>query len=246
MVNNVRLYSLHGGYIDIHDMTIFSDTQFYPPQRMRLANPCFLIQHPQGWLLWDFGLGDQYLDQPFEHTQDGFTFIVPISLAAQIKQLGLTPNDITFAALSHNHIDHIGNMSLFSNSTLLMERTEYEHIQQKPSFLSGMKKMLFAGNYDVFGDGTVQILSMPGHTPGHASLKVTLSNQGVIILSGDLYHTRQAYLHRLVPIFNTNREETLKSMDYMDKILQETHGKLIIQHDLGDFATLPQLPQYWD
>ncbi|MBS0351982.1 MAG: N-acyl homoserine lactonase family protein [Proteobacteria bacterium] len=242
-MNKVRLYSLHGGYIDIHDMSIFSDTHFYPPQSRRLANPCFLIQHPQGWLLWDFGLGDQYLNHPFENIQGGFTFIVPISLASQLKQLSLTPNDITFIALSHNHIDHTGNLNLFSKATLLMQQTEYQQIEQKPN---NIKKILFSGNYDVFGDGTIEILSMPGHTPGHASLKVNLANEGTLILSGDLYHTRQAYLHRLVPTFNTDRQQTLTSMDYMEKILEQCNGKLIIQHDLDDFESLPKLPQYWD
>lgn len=244
-MSKVRLYSLHGGYIDIHDMSVFSDTQFYPPQAMRLANPCFLVQHPRGWLLWDFGLGDQYLDHPFENTEHGFTFIVPITLAAQLKQLGLAPDDIQWIALSHNHIDHIGNINLFPNATLLMQRAEYGHTDQKPDFLANMKKVLLDGDHDVFGDGAVQILSTPGHTPGHTSLKVVLANQGVIILSGDLYHTRQAYTHRLVPAFNTNREDTLTSMNRIDKILQETHGKLIIQHDPVDFALLPQLPEYF-
>jgi len=242
----VRLYSLHGGYIDIHDMSAFSDTSFYPPQAMRLANPCFLIQHPRGWLLWDFGLGDQYLGNPHENTEYGVTLIVPISLADQLKLLGLVPDDIQFIALSHNHFDHMGNMNLFPNATVLMQRTEYQFMQQKPDFLEGMKKNLLDGDYDVFGDGAVQVLFTPGHTPGHASLKVTLANQGVVVLSGDLYHTRQAYLHRLVPIFNTNRDDTLASMTYVDKLLKDTPGRLIVQHDPDDFASLPQLPHYLD
>ncbi len=127
----------------------------------------------------------------------------------------------------------------------MCQRSEYEHIQPKPDFLDGMKKILLDGDYDVFGDGAVQILSTPGHTPGHASLKVVLANQGVIILSGDLYHTRQAYIHRLVPTFNTHREDTLTSMTQIDNILHETQSKLIIQHDMGDFAQLPQLPEYF-
>jgi hypothetical protein len=68
--------------------------------------------------------------------------------------------------------------------------------------------------------------------------------QGVIVLSGDLYHTRQAYLHRLVPVFNTSRTDTLSSMDRVDAILRDTHGRLIIQHDSDDFASLPKMPEY--
>lgn len=149
-MSNVRLYCLNGGYIDIHDMSGFSDNQFYPPQTMRLANPCFLIQHPQGWLLWDLGLGDQYVGQPCKHAEHDVTLSVPISLADQLKQLGLTPNDIQLVALSHHHFDHMGNVNLFPHATLLIQRREYEYMQPKPDSLIGMQKILLDGDYGDF------------------------------------------------------------------------------------------------
>lgn len=251
---DARLYALNCGYIDIHDMSVFSDTHFYPHQAMRLADPCFLIKNPKGWLLWDLGLGDQYFQHPWNDTKDQVTFTVPVSLTAQLKQLGLKPNDIKFVAISHSHLDHVGNLRLFPNATFLMQRVEYNYIQKKPApssvlentydLLKDKRKILLNGDYDVFGDGSVTILSTPGHTPGHESLRVELPKKGVIILSGDLYHTRQAYLHRLVPTFNTSRAETLASMTRIDKVLQDAHGQLIIQHDPKDFASLPKVPKY--
>lgn len=251
---DIRLYTLNCGYVDIHDMSSFSDTNFYPHQTFRLAAPCFLIQHPKGWLLWDTGLGDQYLNQRFDDKKHGITEVVPVSLIAQLRQLGLTPDSITYVGLSHTHFDHTGNIALFSNATFLMQRSEYEFIQQRPlssavdqstfSILKDKHKILLKGDYDVFGDHTVLILFTPGHTPGHESLEIVLPNQGVIVLSGDLYHTRQAYLHRLVPVFNTSRTDTLSSMDRVNAILRDTHGRLIIQHDSDDFASLPKMPEY--
>jgi N-acyl homoserine lactone hydrolase len=251
---NTRLYILNCGYIDFRDFSSFSDTNFYPHGPMRLAAPCFLIKDPKGWMLWDLGLGDQYINHPHQDNNLGVVFTVPISLIDQLKQIGLTPSDIKFVGISHAHLDHVGNLNLFPNATFIMQRAEYKYIQKKPvpigildstyTFLKEKHKILLNGDYDVFGDGAVKALSTPGHTPGHQSLEVILPHKGTVILSGDLYHTRQAYVHKLIPTFNTNRTETLTSMARVDKILQDTHGQLIIQHDPNDFAALPKAPQY--
>lgn len=253
---DTRLYALDCGSLDMHDIASFSDTQFYSHHPMRLADTCFLIKNPNGWLLWDLGLGDQYLDHPFEDKKHHTTLTVSHSLVSQLKQLGLTPNDIQYVALSHSHFDHTGNAKLFTHATWLLQRSEYQFIQQKPlssavadntfQLLSGVNKILLDGDYDVFGDGTVIILRTPGHTPGHESLEVVLPHKGVIIISGDLYHMRQSEEFKQVPAFNTSRSETLASMARIDGVLHNTHGRLIIQHDPSDFASLPKIPQYLD
>ena len=251
---DIRLYTLNCGTINVHDMTPFSDTHFYPRKARTLADPCFLIKHPRGWLLWDSGLGDQYAGSSVEDTKHDIGINVPISLTAQLKQLGLKPDDIKFVAISHAHFDHTGNIALFPKATFLMQKKEYDFTQRKPlqssvmpitfGILKNFPKKLLEGDYDVFGDGTVLILSTPGHTPGHQSLEVVLPHQGVIVLSGDLYHTREAYQYKLVPAFNTSRAETLTSMNRIDTLLKDTKGRLIIQHDADDFAVLPAIPDY--
>lgn len=252
--SGVRIYTLNCGYIDIHDFASFSDTNLYPHHSRRLADPCFLIKNPKGLLLWDLGLGDQYVNRSVEDKKYGVTLTVPISLTAQLKQLGLTPNDIKYVGISHSHFDHTGNANLFPHATWLVQRAEYQYTQQKPfavaadtfQTLTHMNKILLDGDYDVFGDGTAVILRTPGHTPGHQSLEVVLPHHGVMILSGDLYHARESYLAKQVPAFNTSRAETLASMSRISGLLSNTRGHLIIQHDLTDFTALPKLPKYLD
>ena len=251
---DLRLYMLDCGSVTVHDMASFSDTGAYPHESMQLSTPCFLIKDPKGWLLWDLGMGDQYLGHTVEDKKHDVSITVKKSLIQQLKTLGLSPKDIKFVGLSHTHFDHMGNVSLFPNAIWLIEKSEYAYTKQTPlassldatevAMLQHDHKILLKGDYDVFGDGKVEILSTPGHTPGHTSLEIHLPHTGVVILSGDLYHTRKAYELKLIPPFNTDRAQTQASMAKIDAILKDSNGRLVIEHDTDDIKALPQFPNY--
>src|SRR5262249_26312303 len=156
------------------------------------------------------------------------------TLAGQLEQLGVKPSDIKFVAVSHTHPDHIGNVELFPQATLLVQKLEYDW--PLPSGAARFKAehpaTKLAGDHDVFGDGSVIILSTPGHTPGHQSLLVTLPKTGAVILSGDAAHFKDNWDNRRVPAFNTDKEQTLASLQRIADMLAQHHGQLWINHDL--------------
>jgi len=180
---------------------------------------------------------------------------VPVTLASQLEALDLAPEDIEFLSLSHSHFDHLGNANLFAASTFLVDQDERAHMFRDEarsnagtfgaySNLEQSRTIGFDGDYDVFGDGSVMILAMPGHTPGHTVLQVKLPQTGPVLLSGDLYHLKEARERRTVPKFNTNVEDTLSSMDRFEKIAADLGARVIVQHSMEDFQTLPKLPGY--
>ena len=95
----------------------------------------------------------------------------------------------------------------------------------------------------MFGDGSVIILNMPGHTPGHRSLLVKLKGMGHVLLTGDLTHFHENYDTNGVPSFNTDRAATLASLDRFKQIAKNLKATVIIQHDQRDIAKLPTFPQ---
>jgi len=251
----VRLYTLDCGRASAPDMGFLSDTGEYDGKSFTVADPCFVIRHPKGVLLWDTGLSDKMAESKGGVDEGGAHKSAHQTLAGQLKALGLAPADVTHVAFSHMHFDHTGNANLFGASTWILNRAELAWADSRPgpfvqpeSYAAhkGAKTQMIDGDHDVFGDGRVRILKAPGHTPGHQVLMVKLGRVGAVVLSGDLYHTRDNRTHRRVPVFNTNRADTLASMDRIERIVKNAKARFVVQHDARDFAALPRFPAYLD
>jgi glyoxylase-like metal-dependent hydrolase (beta-lactamase superfamily II) len=99
------------------------------------------------------------------------------------------------------------------------------------------------GDYDVFGDGSVRIIQAPGHTPGHTVLMVRLPNAGAVLLTGDMWHLAESRERRLVATFNTDRVQTLASMDKVEALASDNDALVVRQHVQEDFDALPRFPE---
>jgi len=218
---------------------------------MDFVDNCYLIHHTQGWLLWDTGITDAIAAKP-----DGEAPVDPRmthwrrpkTLASQLEMLGVKPADIKYVAVSHTHPDHIGNVEMFPQTMLLVQKAEYEW--PSPLGVGRFKPehpvTKLEGDYDVFGDGSVTLLATPGHTPGHQSLLLKLPNTGAIVLSGDAVHFKSNWDIRRVPSGNTDKDKTLASMQRIADILAKENAQLWINHDKAQRDTLKMAPAYYD
>jgi glyoxylase-like metal-dependent hydrolase (beta-lactamase superfamily II) len=171
------------------------------------------------------------------------------TLAAQLAGIDVKPADIAWVAVSHTHGDHVGNVDLFPQSTLLIQRAELDWAfapGKPPPFRLERPTRALAGDLDVFGDGSVTILSTPGHTPGHQSLLVRLPRTGWVVLSGDLAHFRDNWDNRRVASMNTSAEQTRASLARVAQVLAEKRAQLWINHDKAQSLTQQHAPAYYD
>ncbi|MGM3277670.1 N-acyl homoserine lactonase family protein [Ralstonia sp. 24A2] len=220
-------------------------------QSMAFADNCYLIQHAQGWLLWDTGVDDAIAAMP-----DGLApadpkatyWRRPKTLASQLEEIGVRPADIKYVAISHSHPDHLGNVEMFPRAMLLAQKAEYTWpgANNAPRFQPGHPVTELEGDKDVFGDGSVTILSTPGHTPGHQSLLVKLPKTGAIVLSGDAVHFRSNWDNRRVPALNFDKDKTLASMQRIADLLVKENAQLWINHDKAQRDTLKMSPAYYE
>ena len=218
---------------------------------MEFAGNCYLLHHTQGWLLWDTGVPDAIAAMPDGQAPAdprGIHWRRPKTLASQLDQLAVKPTDIKFLAISHTHPDHVGNVELFPQAVLLVQKAEYEW--PNPSgggrFKPEHPVTKLEGDYDVFGDGSVTIIATPGHTPGHQSLLVKLPRTGVLVLSGDAVHFMSNWENRRVPSINADKEKTLASMQRIADLLAKEKAQLWINHDKAQRDSLKLAPDYYD
>lgn len=219
----------------------FSDTYAYNGLKVQLVYSCYVIRHGDDVLVWDTGF-------PKSNAPTSPKETIPELLG----RLGLAAAQVKYVGLSHSHGDHIGQASLFPAATLLVGKGDWDVLSDAKitpnqasiaPWLSGGKVETLTGDKDVFGDGSVIILNMPGHTPGHRSLLVRLKGMGNVLLTGDLAHFHENYDSNGVPSFNTDRAATLASIDRFKQIAKNLKATVIIQHDQRDIAKLPLFPQ---
>src|SRR5262249_19278171 len=93
----------------------------------------------------------------------------------------------------------------------------------------------------IFSDGSVMMLNLPGHTPGHHGLLVKLQS-GNVLISGDVAHFHENYDTNGVPNFNTSRAESLSSLDRFKTLAANLRAKVLLQHDPRDIGKVPAFP----
>jgi N-acyl homoserine lactone hydrolase len=257
-----RLYRLDCGH------SLASDESVWTPgenvgRSIEFSSTCWLIQRGNEWLLWDTGVPESALNDPkgWSTLPKLIVYHLDKTVTDQLAAIGLKTSDITYVAISHTHGDHIGNVQLFPNSTVLMQRAEYEWISSPDGPNDNVNQLkalarkllgtpkhlkLLEGDTDVFGDGSVTLVSTPGHTPGSQSLLVRLKNSGFIILSGDVVHLEENFEKNTVPALNTDKAASIASMDRVRRMIATYKAQLFINHDKAESDALKLLPAFYD
>jgi glyoxylase-like metal-dependent hydrolase (beta-lactamase superfamily II) len=131
------------------------------------------------------------------------------SVLEQLHQLGLDAGDIPLVVMTHLHFDHASALCDFPGATVLVSREEWSaatgrgaalrgyskaQLDPRPSYLTvdfaadGTSYGPFTRAVDLFGDGSLMLVSTPGHSAGHLSLVVRLAGREAL-LAGDAVYT---------------------------------------------------------
>jgi glyoxylase-like metal-dependent hydrolase (beta-lactamase superfamily II) len=222
-----------------------------------MAIPCILVVHPKGAMMWDNGDIPDNAFPPGGGPATAGVVTQARPLLPQLAEVGYTPADIMYLAMSHYHGDHMANANYFAGSTWLVRKVERDRMfsdnpipRSDPANYSKLKNskttIIDKDEYDVFGDGTVIIKSTPGHTPGHQSLFLKLAKTGPIVLSGDLYHYPEERTLNRLPVSEFDKAQTAASRAELETFLKKTGAQLWIQHDFLGNAKLKKAPAFYE
>jgi glyoxylase-like metal-dependent hydrolase (beta-lactamase superfamily II) len=251
-----RIYIFDNGAIKGLDPKLFNFTR-EELKEVDFVDVSYLIVHPRGTLMFDSGgIADSKFKDGQPVTEPPMSATKP--LLPQLAAAGYKPADINYFALSHYHSDHTGNANEFAGATWIVQKAERDFMFGKipegtiiavDSFIKlkdAKTKILNDESFDVFGDGTVVLMSAPGHTPGHQVLAVKLAHRGLVVLAGDLYHYPEERTTGRTPTFEFNAEQSKASRAKIEQFVKDNHAELWIEHDIATHAKLPRSPQYVD
>ena len=253
-----RLWALEGGWLS-EDRSALAVGERGP---VTLPCPAFLIEHERGLVLMDTGLVPAVADDARAVYGD-MADELKVSLTReqcvdrQIEALGFRTTDVTHVIMSHLHWDHTGGMYLFPHAQFHVMSGELQYAYWPlPAGPAYRREDIdatrgFAWNQiegpelDFFGDGSLVILHMPGHTPGNASLLVRLPSR-TILLAVDTAHLRSGYLQDRPMPSDWNTLQSVQSIRRLRQLAHSHDAMVWILHDPEDWAEYRHAPEYYD
>jgi glyoxylase-like metal-dependent hydrolase (beta-lactamase superfamily II) len=229
-----------------------------PKKAIEIPVSMWVIDHPMGLIVYDTGVNVAVTDGKCESywAKGVCGAFYPTATRAdmidmQLKKLGYSADKVKIVVTSHSHLDHIGNIEMFPNAIHVIQKQELyqawwpEKFQRGGAFVQGdfdgareFRYLELHGDYDLFGDGTVRVLSTPGHTSGHQSMIVHLKG-GALIATGDAIWL-QAMVDGGVPSLNHSLADVFGSINRLVALKTIEDAKMIYGHDPDQWASLPK------
>lgn len=238
-------------------------------EKRDFAMTAVLVKHPKGDLLIDTGLGDT-IDTQLEAMPSWFRATTPFtrasSAAEQLDAAGYDRAKLRAILLTHAHWDHVSGVPEFPGTPVWVTADERRFIAdggwitaiarsvgdvryEEYEFESG-PYLGFARSHDVYGDGAVVVVPVPGHTPGSVIVFLTLPSGKRYALLGDLVWQREGitereerpWLQRMLA--DSDASGVRDGILHMSAIAARLPDLILVPaHDSRGFAEMPRLPE---
>jgi N-acyl homoserine lactone hydrolase len=210
-----------------------------------------LIRHKQGNVLFDTGCHPSVVEHGEERWGSMMKIMTPLmradeTLLPSLACVGVQPDDIDVVINSHFHPDHCGCNEFFKKATVLVHAREIEAANApgaeaagylRADFDHGQKTDAVTGERDVFGDGKVVLIPLPGHTPGSIGAAVHLDRDGSFLLASDAVSLRENLDTDTVPRNTWNADALLQSFAEIRRI-EKAGATVVCGHDAAQWRTL--------
>jgi glyoxylase-like metal-dependent hydrolase (beta-lactamase superfamily II) len=245
----MKMYVLSGGRLRMRRGV------YYPgaarEEMIDLPVSCTLLKHPQGLVLFDTGCHPSVVTGAEPRWGSLARFMTPIfaeqdTLVGQLPLAGVAPADIDVVLCSHLHPDHCGCNVFFPKATVMAQVREVQAARAENAASQGYLAVEWElpnrleqidGIHDLFGDGRITLLHMPGHTPGMMVAHVVLDRDGASVLASDAVALRAHLDERFAPKNTWNIELATASIESIAK-LQQDGATVIFGHDAEQWEEL--------
>lgn len=245
----MKMHALSGGRLRMKKSVYLPASE--RSETIELPISCFLLRHKQGNVLFDTGCHPSTAHDPEARWGAMAKAMVPISkphenAIDELRAIGVTPDDIDVVVNSHFHSDHCGCNEFFKKATVVCHVRELEAARaadaEKMGFLAidwkqPMPIDTINAQRDLFNDGRIVLIPVPGHTAGMLAALVSLDKSGSFLLASDAVALRANLEQDIHPRNTLNVEQSARSMDEIRRI--EAGGATVLYgHDAEQWDTL--------
>jgi glyoxylase-like metal-dependent hydrolase (beta-lactamase superfamily II) len=253
----MRMHILRGGHLRMRRSVYFADAP--REQTIDLPVSCYLLRHPRGNVLFDTGCHPLTGTDPVARWGGATKVMTPLHgpqdhVVAALADLGLVPDDIDLVVNSHLHTDHCGCNAYFRRATVVCQAQELEAARSDEGPRLGMAAQdwdhpvqfrTFEDSLDLFDDGRIVLMHLPGHTPGMCCALLGLTHSGPHLLASDAVALRAHLEQGSHPRQTWSLDQADRSMDRI-RALQAQGVEVIFGHDLEQWQGLRRGTAYYD
>ena len=253
----MKMHILSGGRLRMKKSVYMSDAD--RQELFELPVSCYLLRHPQGNVLFDTGCHPSTASDAQARWGAMAKVMAPLSgpsdnVIDQLGLLGLVAADIDVVVNSHFHSDHCGCNTFFNKATVICHARELEAAQaqeaEKMGFLPvdwkhEMPVETIDGPKDLFNDGRIVLIPVPGHTPGMTGARIELSRSGAFFLASDAVALQDNLERDLNPRNTWNTELSSQSMKEIRK-MQAEGVRVLFGHDDKQYQSLRKGQEHYD
>jgi glyoxylase-like metal-dependent hydrolase (beta-lactamase superfamily II) len=219
-----------------------------PDSRIRFPVPAYLVETDAERILIDTGLNPAAVADPgdFYGRPEAGMFDLELELSV-LEQVDVST--LTRIVLTHVHFDHAGALSLLPRSIpIVVQRREWEGAHDEASVrrnffyprdyaVEDREIVLVDGDHDLLGDGSIELLLTPGHTPGHQSVRVAEQ----LVIGADVAHFAATLEDLRFPVFADDFDAQARSADWL-RGLRDAGARVLPGHDPNVLRPGPVFP----
>jgi glyoxylase-like metal-dependent hydrolase (beta-lactamase superfamily II) len=199
----------------------------------------FAIEHPDGVVVVDAGQDPDHVSlwwDIYERVAVRFDVGEADRLETRLTEAGLDPVGVRYHVFTHLHVDHVGAGPL-PGAAAVLNSSEWRAATARGGQLMGYRRpgiddpQTVDGDLDLYGDGSIELVATPGHTPGHQSVLVTPSRGARVLITGDAVYSEANLIDRKSDGVAWAPERARASIDRLRALCREAPTVVAPTHD---------------
>ncbi len=266
----MKIYILDTGYLETDKNNVIAGATMGTRSNPHVQNEWIklpvmsvLIEHEEGKILYDLGSNPEAMNGYWpEHLQEIYPLYQTTAqrLENQLALCGTKPEEISKVIISHMHLDHAGNLDLFKHADVYVPKADFMHAQTLvrmnssslthggyiKSDLDVAVKQYHVVEEDIELVKGIELINLPGHTPGLLGLVIHLEKEGTLIFPQDCVYSSEIYgppakasglLYDSVAFF--------RSIQKVRDLEKKYDAKVFFAHDYEFFQTIKKAPDFY-